>query len=152
MNPTKQQMIDATRFGLHMLEANFRAIPSDQFDWSPGGKATSALQILKHCAAFPYWSMACIEAGQMVSEDLFSEHEAQITDMESGLAKLKEANAAFEAFVQALPDERLGDKVVFPWQETTVAGTIMYFDWNNTYHLGQLAYIQLILGDTEMHA
>lgn len=52
------------------------------------------------------------------------------------------------AAMNNFPDSRLNERVVEPWgQETTFAELAMYQYWNTTWHTGQIAYIQTLLGD-----
>ena len=54
--------------------------------------------------------------------------------------------------IEAIPDERLAEERAMPWGQTmTLAERRFICYWNLTYHNGQVNYLQLLLGDTEMH-
>lgn len=54
--------------------------------------------------------------------------------------------------ILAFPLERLGETVIEPWgYETTYGELMMYQYWNTTWHTGQVAYIQTLLGDTNSY-
>lgn len=148
MHPNAQAVIGAATASAHMLLQAARHVPEDKRNWSPGGKATSVYGILAHCTSFPKWMFATIEAGGMAGGD---GEPNTVGSMEEAEAEMKAALGEFAAYVEGLPAEKWDQKIVFPWEETTVGGVLGYFEWNNTYHMGQVNYIQLLLGDEEMH-
>ena len=61
--------------------------------------------------------------------------------------------ALFDA-IKNCSDERLKDTQWLPYdggRDFTIQEIMEYPRWNATYHLGQIAYIQILLGDKEMH-
>jgi uncharacterized damage-inducible protein DinB len=146
-----KQMIEAAiasaEFDLGMVLAAARHIPEDKLTWSPGGKATSALQILGHVSGFVEWLVQSIESGQMYQGST-DDSPANLAEAE---ALCKAAMERFATWARGLSDETLSKDVVFPWETAPAWRVLNYFDWNNTYHMGQLNYIQLLLGDEEMY-
>ena len=54
--------------------------------------------------------------------------------------------------IEAVPDQRLEETRAMPWGATmTLADRLFICYWNLTYHNGQVNYLQLLLGDIEMH-
>jgi hypothetical protein len=56
--------------------------------------------------------------------------------------------------VLAMPDERLAETKWLPFnggRDHTYLEMLEYPRWNATYHLGQVAYIQTLYGDREIH-
>lgn len=131
-----------------MVVSAAEAIPEDKHAWAPGGLATSTLQIVQHCAVFPDWIIRCIEAKAYQPD---GDEMPAVTSLEEAVALLRANNARLVEFASKLTPNALNQHVEFPWETTTVEGTLQYHNWNNTYHLGQLNYLQLILGDPEFH-
>ncbi len=142
-----ERMIGVTEFSTAMLVTAAKHIPADKLGVSPGGKAKSPLEIMTHCANFPRWIIATIKEGQMAS---FAESE-QFASMDAAIAGLKNNQADFYNFARTLSDDDLAKPIQFPWASSTVGQTLMYQEWNNTYHFGQLSMIQMLLGDEEMY-
>lgn len=153
MHPLKESAIQGVKGSLHWLLNAANNVPADKLDWNPGGKATSTLDILKHCAAFPAWIIATLERGEYAPEDWASAEmvSASINNFEDAKRVLETEANKLADYIAKFPEEKLNNKIAFPWQETTCANTLTYFDWNNTYHTGQISYIQLCYGDTEMY-
>jgi len=56
--------------------------------------------------------------------------------------------------IKAFPDDELTNMVHLPFGEgmdLQLAEICMVQNWNSTYHLGQICYIQLMNGDKDMH-
>ncbi|MBS1700564.1 MAG: hypothetical protein JST12_02805 [Armatimonadetes bacterium] len=54
--------------------------------------------------------------------------------------------------IRTFPTERLEESVLEPWgYETTYKDLILYQYWNTTWHTGQVAYIQTLLGDRKSY-
>lgn len=138
-----------------MLSKNALAIPADKLEWTPGGKARTTMDIMAECAGFPQWLLLAIEKKGMPS----AEQAGKIKNTLLGEAKtiqalvtiLNEETERFCQFVEKFPESRLNEEIAFPWGTYSMSGVFDFHNWNNTYHLGQISYLQLILGDTEMH-
>lgn len=155
MSLFREELIKDLKSSATLLTKAALAIPKDKLEWTPGGKARSTISILQECAGFPQWLMFAIENRRMPTEDeargwqntLLKEANSveAITDILN-----KETNKLC-SFFEKYPDSKLTDQMTFPWGTYTMAGTFGFHYWNNSYHLGQINYLQLILGDTEMH-
>ncbi len=141
-------IISGAQASTYMLTAAANAVPADKRDWSPGGLATSTSVLVSHCADFPSWIRKTIETGQMAEGANIG---ATQETYEEAMARLQVETDAFCAWVTTLTPEDLAKELVFPWETTTAQAMLRYHHWNNTYHYGQINYIQLILGDAEMH-
>lgn len=54
--------------------------------------------------------------------------------------------------IKQFPSHQLEGAVIEPWgYQTTFGELIMYQYWNTTWHTGQVAYIQTLLGDTKSY-
>lgn len=138
----------AVRGELALFDAGVKAIPADKLEWSPGGKARTVMSIMAECAYFPDWLNACIEKGGFADEGGFGKEGESFDEL---LATLHRKADEFLAQVKGMSTEELAKPVNFPWESTDAAGAVGYYLWNLTYHYGQINYIQLLLGDEEMH-
>lgn len=75
-----------------------------------------------------------------------------------GFASLDDCKAAWEQAKPALfdaiknfPQDKLEESIVTPWGTFTCVQFMAYCYWNPMWHAGQMAYIQMIHGDAEMH-
>ena len=83
----------------------------------------------------PYWAQA-----------------ATLTTLDACETALRENTQRLLQVVETLSEADLSQTAVAPWGKTyTLAEGCMLHHWNLTYHLGQVAYIQLLYGDTEYH-
>jgi uncharacterized damage-inducible protein DinB len=143
----RQAIIKGIRESNHLLAKSCEAVPADKFEWAPGEAGTTLKWIVAHCAAMPKWVIAAVEARGWTDEF----EEPQIRSLSEGLALLESNSAELIAFIEAFLEAQAGDVCKFPWGEQTVAETFGLLYWHNTYHLGQVNYIQLLLGDREFH-
>ena len=121
------------------------------------GEARSVLSQLVECATLPFFFTSLL-AGQPM--DLSSPEtqakrkdlEASITSVDTAEAVSNQSHEALFAAIAALPESKLEEKCPVPWNpDTTFADVVFFAYWNLVYHIGQINYIQLLLGDTEMH-
>ena len=143
-----ERLIEATDFSTAMLITAATHIPTEKQTISPGGKAKSPLEIMSHCANFPHWIIATIKLGKMATNNVEYPEFATIND---AIVAFHTNTATLYEFAKGLSTEDLGKAIEFPWTSSTVAQTLMYQEWNNTYHFGQLSMIQMLLGDEEMY-
>ncbi len=148
MSTVKEDLIQMVHFSTHFLIANAQAIPADVRDAKHGKEGNSVTWIINHCAHFPKWIKACVEGMEC---DMTFGGGAPELSFDNAIAALNTATEDFCAYIQTVPDEKMTQVIQFPWAPSTVKQTLGFQEWNNTYHNGQLNYIQLLLGDTEMH-
>ena len=127
-------------------------------EWNPTPEARSALSMLQEVAQDPR-DIAKLFRGEHVPEagsDIYFERlrreKAEWTTLEE-CERVLEFNV--DLLVKALskfPADRLGETVIEPWGHKTTFGELaMYQYWNTTWHTGQLAYIQTLLGDSNSY-
>lgn len=72
-------------------------------------------------------------------------------DLDGAVSLLRENTEKLCEAIRSVPDEKLGEQMKFwgpePW---SVAGVLNYHNWNMTYHIGQVNYIQTLYGDKDM--
>ena len=68
---------------------------------------------------------------------------------EKAIAGMKAATAKLVGVVRALPDDRLDVPIESPWGTYTTAAWAAHAITHNSYHQGQVCYIQTMYGDKE---
>jgi hypothetical protein len=152
-------IIETTRKACEGLIRCARALPADKLDWKPGPDARSALDQLQECAQSPTWYTAILEARSCPpfdAETLGQYRAARVTwDTIEKCEEIMNANneALFDV-IRDFPDEELETRIMLPFgggMEVSMADMTLTQYWNATYHLGQISYIQTLLGDRQMH-
>jgi hypothetical protein len=85
----------------------------------------------------------------------------KIMEERAGWTTIEDCEAALKPRLEKLfdairkcSDERLEETQWLPYdggRDFTIAEIMDYPRWNANYHLGQIAYIQMLYGDKEMH-
>jgi uncharacterized damage-inducible protein DinB len=110
----------------------------------------------REIAATPGWAMDVMTATQRTED----ERQAAFAQMQSwaSIAQCQEEFAkrfaVWVPYVEALPDTKLTETRWLPFnggRDHTYLELLEYPRWNCTYHLGQVAYIQTLYGDKDMH-
>ena len=155
MNLIYRDIIQNTQKSTQLLATSALAIPIDKRAWSPGGVARTTISILQECATFPTFTVLTLANRRMPNE---AEIQALVGDVDLKAASLETLievmNRQTEKLVEsikAFPEADLEKEMTFPWGTYTMLGVMGFHYWNNTYHLGQINYLQMILGDAEMH-
>jgi uncharacterized damage-inducible protein DinB len=156
-------MIEATCSAADEAFQYAKAVPADKLTWKPLDAGRSVLELCQEMAMCPTWALDIIDA---VEKEPRSEEEsatvqaeqmalmASWNTVEACQAECKQRlEALFELF-RSLPDEMLTKTKWLPYdggRDFTVKEMMDYPRWNCTYHLGQIAYIQTLYGDKDMH-
>ena len=150
MTPTIQQhvVLVAREAGLEFFRFA-AAVPSDRLDWRPENCAgQSVMRMAEEIALTPLWALSAMSELDW----------AQMRDQWKTVADCREAFLAhfalWEACVLAMPDSKLVETKWLPFnggRDHTFLELLEYPRWNATYHLGQVAYVQTLYGDKEMH-
>jgi hypothetical protein len=157
--PTLQkQAIRMTREALEGIFRTARHVPSDKIDdWSPMGEARSVLSQLIEIALSPSYLTPLAEGRAPKMDEAAVEARKKA---ESSIHTLDDAErvaqANFEDFyaaVACVPDDDLDKEQKIPWRDAPITRADALFTayWNIVYHMGQINYIQMMLGDREMH-
>lgn len=121
---------------------NLDFIPDDKLSWKPAPDAKSVLEIINHLAEFLNSISSRLE-----SQDAEFVPAANRSQAKQVLARSAErfASAVHGATAQALGAKFRDDMpLTLGWMAT--AATL-----DTIHHAGQIAYIQTLLGDTEIH-
>lgn len=134
-----------------------KAVPGDKLEWSPLKEGRTVLSMCREMAKTPDWAYQVL-TGENPMDD--SGREEQKAEMESWktVNECEEACRAklvrLELLYKAMPDSQLVETRWLPFnggRDHTFLEMLEYPRWNFTYHLGQIAYIQTLYGDKEMH-
>lgn len=151
-------IIDATRSSSEALFRYAKAVPADKVDWSPLDAGRSVLDICREIAMTPTWAADTIEGVPAEwSEEAFAkikEEQSQWKTIDACEAEYKRRAARMEEVYGNVSDEKLKETRFLPYdggRDFTYQEMMNYARWNCDYHVGQIAYIQILLGDREMH-
>lgn len=134
-----------------------KAVPNDKLMWRPAADARSVLEILQECATLPAalaeWLLERPQSPPDPAQYApYWAQAATLTTLEACEDALRENTERLLQVVASLSESDLNQTAVSPWGKTyTLAEGCMVHHWNLTYHLGQIAYIQLLYGDTDFH-
>ena len=154
MITVQQQAARMTRQAWESLMRTAEFVPDDKRNWIPQGKARTFHDFLAECVIIADWSAHFLETGQFPPFDpeAYNRSRAELDTLEKIKAAGQPAVERCCAAAEAVPDEKLEESHELPWGMTmTVADLLFMTYWNITYHWGQVNYIQMLLGDTEMH-
>ncbi len=151
--------IDATEGICKDLIVNARAVPADKLDWKPMDQARSALEVLQECSQSPSWFTGILQARsfpdfnpEMMEQAMAARKEW--TTVDACERVMRQNLEQLYATIRDFPDTDLDIKITLPFGKNMVrsmAEIVMGQFWNANYHLGQICYIQTMLGDKEMH-
>ena len=117
--------------------------------WSPLDKGRTAVDQVAECALITDWVAQTLEDFTLAPMDweAYGTSKASLDTPEKALGALKPASERCIAALRQLPSEKSGDVVELPWGENYTLGELANIVWwNNTYHNGQICYIQTLLG------
>ena len=135
------------------------SVPADKLEWKPAESARSVLDQCQELALCPKWALEIIGDQQTPewNEETQAKVKAEMQQFPTVEACQAECNRSLKALFELfgrLSDEDLKRTKWLPYdggRDFTVAEMMDYPRWNFTYHLGQIAYVQTIYGDNDMH-
>lgn len=126
-------------------------LPEDKRNWSPGGIARTALDIVAECAMNNRYTADLIltHEWQMNDQEAYNRKKAEIAagSLESLTQLLKENTGYLVGVIEKVATEDLDVEVYTPYGTGPLSGVMTYPYWNMKYHEGQLNYIDSILGN-----
>ena len=151
MPTTVQEFLaDATLKASKDLTTAFLRIPEDKRDWSPDGKARTALDQYAECALLNGYTAETIETQQMAAGSMENfpreKTELKAQDWEQIQALFQANTEKIVSAIRAVTEADMGVEIPMPWGPMTVARMITYPQWNMTYHEGQINYVASLLG------
>lgn len=130
------------------------ATPADKAGWKPLEQGRSILELVQECAVVNAWFAEMLRTGSVPNLDTAAYEAAcaALDTIEKAGAALEANTATLAAVIEAFPDEKLEEELVFPWGMKTTCGHALFTAQGHmSYHQGQIAYIQVLYGDAEMH-
>lgn len=135
-----------------------QAVPMDRVTWTPFEGGRSTLEIAREIALCPGWANDIISGKDLKwdeAEMAAAEQEGNaLADLAACRAEFDRRFALFSATVKAFPDARLTDTKWLPFdggRDHDYFEMMDYPRWNCNYHTGQIAMIQMALGDKAMY-
>lgn len=134
-----------------------KAVPAEKLEWKPGDATRSIIDICRELAMTPTWAISIVDNQPMPSDEemagMKEVQESWITVQACEDQCLERLRPLIEV-MRAIPDEKLVETKWLPYdggRDFSMVEIMEYARWNFNYHLGQIAYVQLMYGDKEMH-
>lgn len=123
---------------------------SDKLDFKASKDNRTPLEMLVECVTMPDF-LAPVIRNRALPENTDDYEEPKGLDSVDACKRHyeKAKNGLLEA-IRNFPAEHLHDEFDTPWGHFSWLSFIAYAYWNPMYHVGQLAYIQMMHGDTKM--
>ncbi|NIM06015.1 MAG: hypothetical protein GTN69_01475 [Armatimonadetes bacterium] len=151
MNPMTEAAKEITEEQTRHLDSALEHIPEERREWCAGGCAKTPMAIYRECARAYLWAAETIR-GNEVNWDLLAPRVEDCPDFESAKAALEKNQSEFFAALEEIDESRLAEMVKMPWgEELSLGQYILLPSYHTCYHVGQLNYIQTLLGDAEFH-
>ncbi len=149
MNTLQHFFAEATTQAAVDLETALLNLPADKRNWSAGGSARTALDMVAECAIMNAMTQRIIETRIFPADfdfAVYTREKAQLTRDWEALRALLQANTAraVEA-IGTVPDEALGAQVQGVPGAKTLVEVVAYAYWNMKYHEGQINFIAALL-------
>jgi uncharacterized damage-inducible protein DinB len=154
----QDQIVRQTQRAVDDFLRAIAAIPVDHLEWAPEG-GRHALSQLQEVAMVPDFYLIVLRTG---SVPVFDDHaKERVETLRASLSTIDECREGLMRMTSELcqairdfPDQRLEEEVVLPFNggmRVTMGDVLGLHYWNTVYHLGQINYLQTLLGDREMH-
>ncbi len=151
-------MADSTRRAAAEAFRYARVVPADKLGWVPLELGRSVLDMCREMTMTPKWAVDIINGVPMEwNEETFAATKKEQEQWSTPDECEAEFNVRFkklEELFLGISDGRLSETRWLPFdggRDFTVLEMMEYPRWNANYHLGQIAYIQTLYGDKEMH-
>jgi hypothetical protein len=135
-----------------------KQVPADKLIWFPLDNGRSVLDQCRELAMTPTWAIQTLtNAMPEFNEETIAAVKAEQVQWVTVEQCEEECNKRLEELKQFfinLPDEKLSQTRWLPYyggRDFTFVEMCEYAKWNFDYHAGQIAYIQTLYGDMEMH-
>lgn len=133
-------------------------VPADKLEWEPLEAGRSVLDLCREMAMTPTWAIDTIEGKPHdFTEEAFAAikaEQSQWTTVDQCYEECERRMVELLELMRTMPDARLSDTRWLPYEggrDFTIVEQMEYPKWNFNYHLGQIAYIQMLYGDNEMY-
>jgi uncharacterized damage-inducible protein DinB len=125
---------------------NLEFIPEEKLAWKPAPTASSALEIISHVAFYVRAMIPVLGGAEWAPlETLTASTLAEAQEL------VRSSSAAYASALRGVSPADLGRAVTLPFGSFPLARAASMPVVDLIHHHGQIAYIQSLLGDTEMH-
>lgn len=143
----------STETAYNNLVNDITALDEDKAAGTPHEALRPTIKLVAECGSVNGRLAALVATGQATrptpeEEDAFF---ASITTRDEALAVLKDGTEKLYAAIEATAPDTWGDSVPGPFAPWTRAAAAGLAATHMMYHDGQLNYVHLLHGDTEMH-
>jgi len=138
-------LISMAEWGAQNVAYNLDFIPDDKLQWRPAPDAQSALEIAHEIARSVDGAAILFQTGEL------QRRVAEPQNREEAKQAILDAVETYAVALRSLTEEQLNGIVKFPFREMPMEFAMRVPLTEILHHHGQIAYIQLLLGDTESH-
>ncbi|MEO6908111.1 MAG: DinB family protein [Abditibacteriaceae bacterium] len=138
-------LIGMAEWGAQNVVYNLDFIPDDKLQWRPAPEAQSALEIAHEIARSVDSASILFQTGEM------TRRVTEPQNRDEAKEAILDAVETYAATLRSLTEEQLNSTVIFPFREMPMQFAMRVPVTEILHHHGQIAYIQLLLGDTENH-
>jgi hypothetical protein len=121
----------------------------DKANWKPLDKGRSACDQCVECGLLSTFIAASLntQGPPPFDRDRLNALKAECDTAEKALAVLSEGTQALLSAITSFPADKWDVKQTLPWGEFSFFDLGMFVYWNNTYHEGQISFIQTLAGE-----
>ncbi|CAN5460343.1 hypothetical protein BH11ARM1_BH11ARM1_05120 [soil metagenome] len=151
------QIIEETKKAAAEAFKYILAVPEDKADWKPLDQGRSVLSIAQELAKCPDWASEILTTGWNTDEAAMAQQQEEMGSWTTTAECEKQCMSKLEkyyAVLASISDSDLEKTQFLPFdggRDFTYAEMMSYPRWNFNWHAGQVAYIQTLYGDNEMH-
>lgn len=149
-NTLQTFLADATLKAARDLEIALFRLPEDKRNWSAGGDARSAFDMVAECAILNGSTAETVQKRVCPAVSAYATHTQDKAVLCSNWPALKalldENTAGLAEVIRVVPNEDLEIEVEMPWGMMTLTQLASYPHWNMSYHEGQINFIASMLG------
>ena len=147
------QLRATTEWAYGNLVNDLNALDEDKATGSPDAATRPAIKMVAECGAVNGMVAALLATGQFSrpSPEEREAYYAAITTRAEALAALDAGTQKLYAAIDGIAPDRWGEIVQGPFGPRTLLAAASFAAMHMMYHDGQLNYLHLLHGDTEMH-
>jgi hypothetical protein len=145
--PQVQEVLKIISMGRNRFLYGLERVPDDRLNWSPGGAASTPLQLAGKTAVFLSFVSHVLQTRTPPNFDA-PRPEPPNTREEANAV----VNAAFTQLRKVVSEFTEGDlrqTAPAPWGDTPIGALLLWISGLILYHQGQLNYLQLTYGDED---
>ena len=135
------------------LVNDLNALDEDKAVGTPNAALRPAIKVVAECASVNGLLASLVTTGtaSMPPPEAREAYFAGITTRAEALAELEKGTQKLYEAIAAVTPDRWGETVQTPLGPMTVMGAAGFAALHMMYHDGQINYVHLLHGDTEMH-